>query len=478
MLDLMRAHLDDFTLLCYASEDLREPEKVAVERHLEECSGCRQALVEIHRLDKELALLAKDPGANQDWHNEELPIGDPFRQRPIAARRPAGKTSLMPADRLKLACAASENALATCSALLEAVKNPGRDLADLFSHLSLASLTDRFALLYALQEAGQEIAENPSRFMEFAEKAFALLEDSSLSQDAPHPTEEERVVPSLMLRARAHQLAGQARLWTGEFEDAGVHFRNAYRASGVTGDETGTARVEQLEAQRRFFIGRGEEALVLARRAHATFAMLGLEDEQARCRGAEGMALFQLGRFEESAQAFRSALGTFEAYQLWSNYVGTLNSIATALVKMGRLDEARREYAGALRRLSRERHRSWLPFIRKGLAEVLFSAGRYREAATQASRAARLFSESGQLSRSLTASLFEVESWARAGDFVRARHRLDIFRSEIAQHGKLDPTLARLIDQALSGTSVDFRKIAELREVAVRALRVSAGEGA
>jgi len=118
------------------------------------------------------------------------------------------------------------------------------------------------------------------------------------------------------------------------------------------------------------------------------------------------------------------------------------------------------------------------PFIRKGLAEVLFSAERYREAANQAARAARLFSESGQLSRSLAASLFEVESWARAGDSGRARHRLDIFRLEIARHGKLDPTLAKLIDQALSGGSMDFREIAELRQLADSALQESIGEGA
>ncbi len=477
MLDLMQLHLDEFTLLCYVSGEVRESEKAAVEMHLKECANCRSVLAEIQRLDKELALLANDAEAHRNWYAEELPMEDPFRRRPAARRRPLESTSVTVVERLAWASSASENAVAASNALLRAVKDPGRALTEILSALSPPSLRDRFALLYALQEIGLEIAENPLRFMEFAEKAITFLESPAWLAERQVP-EEERGVPTLLLRAEAHRLAGHACLWTGQFEEAGTHLRSAYRAFGVAGDETGMARVELVEAQRRYFTGRGEESLILARRSAATFALLELDDERARCRGAEGLALFQLGRFEESAQAFRSALGVFEAYQLWSNYVGSLNSIATALVRMGRLDEARREYARALRKLSRARHRSWLPFIRKGLAEVLFSAERYREAATQASRAARLFTQSGQVSRSLLTALFEVESWARAGDLDRACHRLDIFRSEIERHGKLDPTLAKLIDQALSGSGMDFREIAELRKHADSALGELFGEGA
>jgi tetratricopeptide (TPR) repeat protein len=462
--DLKQPHLDDFALLCYVAGDLDEAQRSAVQIHLSGCQGCRATLTEIERLDKELTLLAKDAGAHQYWYPEELPAKDPFRRPPAAWRKRPAQTSLTMVERVAGASVAAENAAPASDAMLEAVKDPRRTLTEILSRSSLATLTDRFALLYALQEAGQQIAETPLRFRAFAEEVISVLGGSVRRQAGPDSSEAERVVPSLLLRAQAHQLAGQARLWTGEFEDAGLHFRSAYRAFGLAGDETGTARVEQLEAQRRFFIGHGEEALVLARRAAATFAMLNLEDELARCRGAAGMALFQLGRWQESVEAFRSALGAFEAYELWSNYVGTLNSVATALVKMGRLDEARREYAKALRKLSREQHRSWLPFIRKGLAEVLFSARRYREAATQASRAAGLFAESGQVSRFLVASLFEAESWARAGDLGRARHRLELFRTEVARQTTLDPTLEGLIEQALSGKSSDFREIGALRE--------------
>ncbi len=470
MLDLKQQHLDDFTLLCYVAGELGEAERSTAADHLAECRACRRTQTEIARLDKELSLLAKDPASRQEWYVEELPAGDPFHRQPPAARRPPRQAAVATVERLVRVSVAAESAMAASDSLLEAVKNPEGDLPDTLSRLSFSELTDRFALLYTLQEAGRQIAEDPRRLMAFADEVIAAIKSTPPQQEQQAP-EAEQDVPLLLLRGQAYQLAGQARLWTGELEVAGSHLRSAYLDFAMLGDETGVARVEQLEAQRRFFTGHGGQALVLARRASATFAMLGLDDEKARARGAEGMALFQLGRWQEAADAFGEALSVFEAYQSWSNYVGTLNSIANSLVKMGRLDEARREYARALRRLSREQHRSWVPFIRKGLAEVLFSAGRYREAALQASRAVRLYAESGQVSRSLMASLFEAESWARAGDLGRARHRLELFRAEITHHGVLDPTLAGLIEEALSGRSTDFQAIVNLREWTEAALR-------
>jgi tetratricopeptide (TPR) repeat protein len=470
MLDLKPPHLDDFTLLCYVAGELGEAERSTASDHLAGCRACRRTHSEIIRLDKELSLFAKDPVYRQQWYVEELPAGDPFHRQPFASRKPPRQTAVTTVERLVRVSGAAENAMAASESLLAAVKNPAANLADILSRLSFSELTDRFALLYTLQEAGRQIAEDPRRLMAFADDVIADVK-SSAAQQAWQAREAERDVPLRLLRGQAHQLAGQARLWTGELEIAGSHFRNAYQDFALLGDETGVARVEQLEAQRRFFTGHGGEALILARRAATTFALLGLDDEKARARGAEGMALFQLGRWQAAADAFGEALRVFESYQSWSNYVGTLNSIANSLVKMGRLDEARREYAKALRRLSREQHRSWVPFIRKGLAEVLFSAGLYREAAVQASRAVRLYAESGQVSRSLMASLFEAESWARAGDLSRARHRLELFGAEIRQQGILDPTLAGLIEEALSGRSVDFQAIVNLREWTDAALR-------
>jgi tetratricopeptide (TPR) repeat protein len=455
MPDMTTMHPDHFTLLFYLAGELVSPEQGAADEHLGNCQSCKTVLVQLRELDQQLRALATNPEVRCDWQADALPPHDPFYQRPLASSKRVRR--LPTPDATSAAIRASDEAVALRDGILAKVTGA----EELTPHIQgPITLAERFALLYALQEAGHRIAANPKRFQEFAEASIAVL----TGQD--QATTANVVVPQAMLFAQAHQLAGQAQLWSGELQNAGEHFQIAYQGFGSLGDVTSMARVEQLESQRRFFAGHGAEALMLAERATITFEALGLVDEWARARGAQGMALFQLARWQESADAFAAALPVFEQQGLWSNYVGTLNSSATALVKMGRLAEARREYARALRRFSRTEHRSWLPFIRKGLAEVLFSAGQYRHAALEASQAARLYHESGQVSRFLLTLLFEVESWARAGDAARARHRLDLFRTAISRHNRLDPTLAALVQQAMSGTSPDFREIVNLREQA------------
>ena len=139
-----------------------------------------------------------------------------------------------------------------------------------------------------------------------------------------------------------------------------------------------------------------------------------MEEGLARARTAEGIALSTLDRDEEALAALRLALPVFEHFELGSNSVGALNSIAVCLRKLGRVDEARREYARLLRRISPRDHRSRVGFLRFGLAQLLFSAERYREAALSFGRSARLLVEAGFEANALTAFLFEIESWARS----------------------------------------------------------------
>ncbi|HSS44306.1 MAG TPA: hypothetical protein VLO07_03105, partial [Thermoanaerobaculia bacterium] len=82
----------------------------------------------------------------------------------------------------------------------------------------------------------------------------------------------------------------------------------------------------------------------------------------------------------------------------------------------------------------------------------------------------RLYSECGLSASALKASLFEIESWARSGDVVRARRRLEAFRNEVARRRALDPAIARQIEVALSGRDPDFQRVAELRLQAEGAL--------
>jgi len=242
-----------------------------------------------------------------------------------------------------------------------------------------------------------------------------------------------------------------------------------------TGDEIGLANVELLESQRRYFGGKAEESLHLARRCASTFEALGILESLAKAEHAVGYALKALGRHEEALSAFRSAASFFKGGSVWSNYVAAVNSLATLLKEMGRLEEARREYAMALRRLSGREHRSHLALIRQGLGELLLASGRPREAALSLSRAARLYADCGMISFALMASLVEVECWARAGDTVRAHHRLGLFRAEVNRRGVLDPSITRRIEEALSGSRPDFEKLTELKSQAKKTLEKQLG---
>lgn len=470
--ELSSFHLDDFTLLRYVTGDLTSEDRDAAQRHLARCAACSRVERDIVELDEELRRLASE----QDLEAEaaRLGPGDPFRCRPPAVERRIrrGEGAALAAAALD----ASERALDLCEELLEAAREPGR-LSLALSGISFADSSHRFALLYALQESGRRIAAGPVRSLRFAEEALARLRREPFARETKE-SEAEQIVPRLVLRGQAHLLAGQACNWTKEFEQARSHLDLAYRSFARGGaDETSLAIVEHIESQRRSFVGKGEEALILARRAERTFEELGLEDLAARARGSEGVALAGLDRDEEAVDRYRSALPVFERLGLWSNYVGVLNNIGTCLAKLGRLEEARREYARALRKLSRERDRSFVAYIRHGLADVLFGANRYREAAISLSQAARLYREAGLAASALTAALFEVESWARHGDVARARHRLDLFLDDVARQGALDASVSREIDGALSGGTPDLERIAGLRQRTEEILQERLGLG-
>ncbi len=459
MAELTSSHLDDFTLLRYVAGDLSEEDQCAAARHLELCPSCSRVEREIAELDEELRRLAEEE--NLEAESPRLPPGDPFRSRPPAVLRriPRGEGPALATAALD----ASKRALESSARLLEAARD-SRTLAEELSRISLADASHRFALLYALQESGRQITQGPSRFLRFADETLARLRREPFSKGTEE-REAEQIVPRLVLRGQAHLLAGQACNWTREFERARTHLELAYRSFARGGaDETNLAIVEHIESQRRSFLGKGKEALILARRASGTFREFGLEDLSARARVAEANALFMLDRLDEAIEILRSVIPVFEKDGLWSNYLGALNNLGATLAKAGRLDEARREYARALRRLLREPDRSFVAYIRHGLADVLFAAGRYREAAISLAQAARLYRECGLSASALTAALFEVESWARYGDFGRARHRLDLFLEEVARHGALEPSLSREIEQALSGGHPDLARVADIRQ--------------
>jgi tetratricopeptide (TPR) repeat protein len=462
MSELTESHPDNFTLLRYAAGDLGDFERVEARRHVERCADCSTALRELEAVDEQLKQLAARGELRIEADAGALPQDDPFRLRPDAPPRTAG-TRRRDSNFLARAASASEQGAALQARLLEA-GSTRKSWASRLEGLSLSQAADRYGLLYALQEAGRGIAESTARARIMAEGLIEhLRREEHGSFDA---SEAEASVPVLAILGQAHLLAGQAANWTAQYDLAEIHFRLAYHAFGSVDDEFSLAHVELAESQRRSAEHRGLEALVLVRRAAVTFEELGLEDFVARAAVVEGLALNGLGRDDEAITCFRQALPVFERNGLWSNYVGAVNSTANSLVNLQRLDEARQEYARALRRVSGDGQRALMPFVRFGLARTLFAGQRFRESAVSFARCARLFADLGMTARALTASLMEIESWARHGDLARARQRLEIFRAEAQRHRALEPSALQLFEEALGGQQPDFDRFTQLRESA------------
>lgn len=450
----MMTHLDEFTLLRYTARDLPEQELGLATRHLAECPRCEEALEQIRALDEELRELASAGAFEADG----LAADDPFRTRPSPL--PAPRRS--PVSR-SVAVEASERGLALREEILAALLRP-EDARAALSRVSPARGADRFAVLYALQEAGRRSADSPFAARALATEALRWLREGAREVGEGSWESAERLVPGLVLRAQARLLLGISCLWTEEFSEAKRHFSVAYRSFGRGGaDLMSLASVELAEAQRRGLAHDGASALVLARRAMKTFEEIGLDAYAARAMVAEGLALHALDRQEEAVASYRRALPAFEKFGLWSNYVGALNSAATSLIKLGRVDEARRDFARALRRISQDSHRYWLGYIRMGLAETLFAAGHFAEAAVSASRAARVFHEAGLRARALNARLLEIEGWARCGNAERARHRLELFCNDLEGDKALDPVISRRLADALSGADPSYAMLSSLR---------------
>lgn len=450
----MNTHVDDFTLLRLVAGELGGPTRQKTEAHLFECRRCGVALSEVRSLDRGMRELAASGGFEaEDAPEASFSATDPFRQRPPAQGPSRGALDIG-LDALK---AAESARIATAKAFEAAGGVPLRPQRG-----ALRTAEGRLTLLYELQEAGRNIAEDPVRALGFAKAAIRDLLKVKTGPGAV-ANAAERVASRDILLAHAHILAAQALIWTKEFARSGSHLRVAYRSFGRAGDETGLALAELNESQRRSFIRQGRTALPLASRARATFEERTLDELAARAMVAEGIAHFDLGNFEQAVAACRESLPIFEQYGLWSNYVGALNSIATALTRLGRLDEARREYARVLRRFSKKEHHSWLGFVRIGLAEILFSAGRFHEAAQSAASAGEVFADCGLRANALIVWLLEVEAWARHGDIDRARRRLDGFWNAARGEEGIDRAVRRQLEEALTGADPEFRELSRLR---------------
>jgi tetratricopeptide (TPR) repeat protein len=466
MLELNTPHLDDFTLLRYVAEDLDDREKSAAAAHLRACEACRTTIGEIEELDQELRTIANNPETRRDLQIADLPEGDIFRRRPRSIAKKS--RAVVGGSFASQAVAASEEGIALSEAVLQAAESSARELEAVLSRLDLADPAQRYALLYSLQEAGRQITRGPARYLGLAERTIDLACEPSRAETGD--VDGDGSVPVVAILGQAYQLAAQASLWIGQLDRAEECVNLAYRFFGAVGDEFALAATELLEAQRRSFANQGAEALILVRRARLTFLAVQAEDYVARSWVVEGLALVSLDRREDALEVYRLAVPVFERWGLWSNYVGAVNCIGTSLARLGRLNEARKEYARGLRQLSRENHPAWIGSLRYSLAEVLFLAERFREAAISLNQARRVFADAGLIGNSLRASLLEIESWARHGEIGRALQRLEVFHAEITRLGVLDSSISEEIQRALSGANPDYERITTLRTRAVAVL--------
>ena len=455
----MNRHVTDFDLLQFVAGELALKKRDPRMLHLVTCASCGTTQAQLNRIDGELRDLAAEGQFAEAGDEAPLSADDPFLHRP--RRRSHARAVARHGAAAREVLASLEKALPLQRRIRRAAQE--NTVGSMLAMVSPDRIQDRLALLYALQECGRQIAEGPAAAMEFAKATTRWLRTrptlAKKSQTA------ERVVPRLALGGQAHLLAAQACLWMKEFARTRRHLHAAYRSFGSLGDDTSMAIVEVNESVRRSLSHEGGATpLAIARRARATFDARGLEDMAARALVAEGYALaINLDRNEEAIELYRRALPIFERYELWSNYVGAVNSIGTSLNRLGRFEEARREYARALRRFTPEAHRAWSGYLRAGLAETLFAAGRFREAAAAFVSSAKVFSETGLRPNALLAALLEVESWARHGETARARLRLESFLSEVQGGPALDKSFIQELSAAVAATSLDLDKLAALR---------------
>jgi len=452
---ILKSHIDNFTLLRLVVGEATRAEEAQTSTHLEACRRCQRAVSQLRQVDRGLRRLASKGLLDAPLSASDLPDGDSFRLRPTVATSRSPRRSSAPLEATTL----RSEAISQQEQLLEAVA--GNTAARAVESLDLGDPSQRLALLYALQESGRRIAESPERASAFAAAAISRLDSSAHSADSN--TLSDTIAPWFLLWGQAHVLAAQGYLWAKDFKRAGSSLRVAYHAFGKTGDETGLAVTELNESQRRSFVGLGQTALVLAARARKTFEERGLDDLAARAVVAEGLAHFDLGEHEQAVAAYRASLPVFERYALWSNFVGATNSIATSLVQLGRLDEARREYARALRRFSGKEHRSWQGFLRVGIAEILFAAGRFQEAARSAAAAGNVFADCGLRANALIVWLLEIECWAKSGDIGRSQSRLDAFFRASQDEKAINPSVRREIERAVTGAKPHVDQLAKLR---------------
>ena len=208
--------------------------------------------------------------------------------------------------------------------------------------LNLDDAACRLAAAHVLEEAA---AADPSERL--ADFAAAIVGRDVTGGEA------EVVLPGAQLRALAHLVLGNWRLFAGRKDEAAAEFRAAWAALGAfDAPEHLCAWIEVGESLRRSYDGRAVEGRLLAERALETFERYGLGRGDLRARHARAVALYTAGEFREAHREFRAVIRSKDATGL--DRARGVSGAAFCLAARGRFHEAAREYSRVRRRLRGE----------------------------------------------------------------------------------------------------------------------------
>jgi tetratricopeptide (TPR) repeat protein len=342
------SHPDEATLLRSVVGELSVPRQADLRRHLGRCRPCVLEGAATRRLHERLSA-AGDSLA--------FAAGDPFMGRPVP--RHVGAVRGLAAKAMALALGRLESER---ERLFAAIESNATEAARV---LDLDDAACRLAAAHVLEEAA---ATDPSeRLAEFAD---AVAEREVVGEEA------EAVLPGAQLRALAHLVLGNFRLFTGRPGDAATELRFAWVALGAfDAPEHLCACVEVGESLRRSYEGRPVVGRRLAERALETFERYGLARGIVRARHARAVALYMGSEFREAHREFRAVIGSKDATGL-DRARGT-SGAAFCLAARGLFHDAAKEYSRVRRRLRGEGAQVEQYLLQGEMKAALGTAGRW-----------------------------------------------------------------------------------------------------
>jgi DNA-binding SARP family transcriptional activator/tetratricopeptide (TPR) repeat protein len=175
--------------------------------------------------------------------------------------------------------------------------------------------------------------------------------------------------------------------------------------------------------------------------------------EQAWALGYMGSALMRLGRLTEALSCVRQACVLASDFSFWTVQVGTRIRLGRVLQELGRDEEALSVNLAVLADVEIRRdetsneNRRWITsMVRMEIGRCLTKLRQWETAAETFGQARRAFAQSNVPSMEADAALHEGRAWREAGNYTRARTRLEqaLASSGFTTHSKRQQVLTEL----------------------------------